>query len=1146
MKILRLSIFAALLISTQVSFAQMCDGFITFNNQEALDQFAIDNPDCTEISGDVYLQFGVDTEGTPITNTDALQNISIIGGRLTLEDNPMTSGYPVSLSGLSGMTYYYDLYIYSYANLTSLDGLDNITTIEGDLFIGMYGEDLSLAPLNNITSVFNVTFAGGPTASFENVLPGLTEIFGAVNIGYESPEFESFTGLENLLFCDALQVGYTAENSVNFQVFDACHNLQTCNYLILFCSTQTLFSGFENLTSCTNLEVWNTDAANPIVFNSLYGVEMLLIVGDFTNGITFPTLQAVDQLYLEASGPIALTEVPYMSSIYVQYCGINAPLELQLNDTLNTVQLYVQYNAFEDLSFFPEGGTILSYLTLAYNENLSYCGHPAVCSFVALNPETSYIELNASGCNDSMEALASCGETLVSGKVYYDADCNGTFGGNDIPMSYQFILDDNGNIISATNLNGDYFIPASGNSIITIAPDTIIGLLLPTPISIDLGAVQGNLANQDFPLCQDLNAYNVSVHLFPQDQLRPGFNADLAVLVNNQTWSAVSGTVTVDLSQMTGTTIVEAFAGTINGMEITFPIETLDPFSDQIYYYTVNTNAGVPLGTLQTISASIVLDGGTDNYALDDSASLTLEVIGSYDPNDITVNRPEIDYNNYDAANGEWLEYLIRFQNTGTAEAIFIHVLDTIAEELNLSSLEILQTSHPMEMSIDGSEVDFFFNDIYLPDSTSNPEGSQGFIFYRIRTAQNLTLEDIIPNQAAIYFDFNSPIYTNTATTTFYTDCPADPAIGGLTTLCGPGTFDLEALGDYTDYAWIIEGENPENGNAYSFTSTEVSEVTGTLIATDGLCGASVPFTLITYEAALTPQIVQNGNTLLATGSGTFTWTYNNEPVSNTSNALPMESSGLYSVYYTTADGCVSTLVEGMFELCPAEAAASGITEICAGESFELVGLGPFEIWNWSYDMELIGTGANLDWAPMEPGSYTLQLTGTIGSCFSTIDVDVVMYPIPTAAPIQADGNTLTANGTGVFTWYLDGELLPDTDNSIEATESGTYTAQVTTNGCSSDLTEIEHTYIGVESLSLALWQIYPNPVSDAVRIDRDESFTRPYTEIYNTMGALVYSTTNNASYFMIECNQWASGLYTVRHGDLNSGICHSKILVVR
>lgn len=1146
MKLLRNSIFAALFFTSQLAISQTCDGFLTFNSQEALDQFAIDNPNCTEIGGDLYLQFGIDTEGTPITNTDALQNITYIAGRLTLEDNPMTSGYAVSLSGLSGITSFNELYIYTYANLTSLDGLDNISTINGDLFIGMYGEDVSLTPLNNITSVFNVTFTGGPTASFENVLPQVTEIYGAINIGYEIPEMESFTGFDNLIYCNDLVVGGTLAASINMQTFDAFHNLQTGGVLSLYCYTQTLFSGFENLTSCTNLEVWNTDAANAISFNSLYGVEMLLIIGDFTNGVTFPALQVLDQLYVEASGPIALTEVPYMSNLYVQYCGINAPLELQLNDTLNTNELFVQFNEFEDLSFFPQGGTILSYLTIAYNENLSYCGHPAVCAFVTLNPENSYIELNANGCNDAVEVLASCGESLISGKVFYDADCNGMFGGNDIPMSYQFIQDDEGNIISATNTNGDYFIPVSGNAIISFAPDTIIGLLVPAPISVDLGALQGDLSDQNFPLCQDLNAYNVSVHLFPLEQLRPGFNSGLAVVVNNQTWSAVSGTVTVDLSQMTGTTIVEAFAGTINGMEITFPIDALDAFSDQVYYYTVNTNANVALGTMQTITASIALDGGTDNYALDDSTSLTLEVIGSYDPNDITVNRPEIDYNSYDVANGEWLEYRIRFQNTGTAEAIFIHVLDTIAEELDLSSIEILQTSHQMELSVEDREIDFFFDNIYLPDSTSNPEGSQGFIFYRIKTAPNLSLEDIIPNQGAIYFDFNAPIYTNTATTSFFLDCPDDPVVNGLNPLCGPGTFQLEALGGYTTYEWIIDGEAAGTNAVLNYSTTEVSEINGTLIATDGLCEAMVPFTLITYEAALAPVIIQSGNTLLSTGIGTFTWTYNNEAVSNTTNSLLMESNGLYSVYYTTADGCVSPTAEGVFEMCIAQATATGITAICEGETFELVALGPFDMWNWSYEMELLGTEANLEWTPQESGTYTLQLTGTQGNCFSTIDVEVVVNPIPSAAPIQADGNTLTANGTGDFVWYLDGELLPDTDNTIEATESGTYSVQVTTNGCISEMTEIEHTYINVEKLSLALWQIYPNPADVAIRVALDESFTHPYVEIYNAMGALVYQTTATAPEITIECDQWSAGLYTVRHGDLNSGQYHSEILVVR
>jgi hypothetical protein len=43
---------------------------------------------------------------------------------------------------------------------------------------------------------------------------------------------------------------------------------------------------------------------------------------------------------------------------------------------------------------------------------------------------------------------------------------------------------------------------------------------------------------------------------------------------------------------------------------------------------------------------------------------------------------------------------------------------------------------------------------------------SHGFIRYRIKPNSNLVLNDQIRNSAAIYFDFNAPVITNTAITT--------------------------------------------------------------------------------------------------------------------------------------------------------------------------------------------------------------------------------------------------------------------------------------------------------------------------------------------------------------------------------------------
>ena len=53
-----------------------------------------------------------------------------------------------------------------------------------------------------------------------------------------------------------------------------------------------------------------------------------------------------------------------------------------------------------------------------------------------------------------------------------------------------------------------------------------------------------------------------------------------------------------------------------------------------------------------------------------------------------------------------------------------------------------------------------------LPDSNANEPASHGFIRFKIGQKANNPLGTVIENSAAIYFDFNAPIITNT---TFHT-----------------------------------------------------------------------------------------------------------------------------------------------------------------------------------------------------------------------------------------------------------------------------------------------------------------------------------------------------------------------------------------
>ena len=61
----------------------------------------------------------------------------------------------------------------------------------------------------------------------------------------------------------------------------------------------------------------------------------------------------------------------------------------------------------------------------------------------------------------------------------------------------------------------------------------------------------------------------------------------------------------------------------------------------------------------------------------------------------------------------------------------------------------------------------FFVVRCRLPTEASDPEGSQGFVAFKVKPLPIIQLNDVVENTAHIYFDFNAAIITNTVTTTY-------------------------------------------------------------------------------------------------------------------------------------------------------------------------------------------------------------------------------------------------------------------------------------------------------------------------------------------------------------------------------------------
>ena len=181
---------------------------------------------------------------------------------------------------------------------------------------------------------------------------------------------------------------------------------------------------------------------------------------------------------------------------------------------------------------------------------------------------------------------------------------------------------------------------------------------------------------------------------------------------------------------------------------------------------SLNTPVGTPIGTPVIYQASIFGNDNTSDLSPENNQiTLSKVVVGSYDPNDKACDFDE-GVTTLEIADEKPFVYTIRFQNTGTYLADSVAIADTLDARFDITTFEVMSSSHPMTyiMTPEGV-VTFLFDDIFLPPTSEDEPNSHGFVKYSLQTKEPLAFGDSIANTAYIYFDFNTPIVTNAAQT---------------------------------------------------------------------------------------------------------------------------------------------------------------------------------------------------------------------------------------------------------------------------------------------------------------------------------------------------------------------------------------------
>jgi len=510
-------------------------------------------------------------------------------------------------------------------------------------------------------------------------------------------------------------------------------------------SLNTLWCHSINITSLPSLPPslyslscnWNQLSTLPALPGTL---QILSCAGNqLTSLPNFPS--SLTQLY--CFGNLLSNLPPLPNQMHTLYC----------NDNLNLSCLPLLNDNLSDLDFTNTAVQCL----------------PNYGSVTNSNPPLSSLPLcdlfNPNGCDVYWN---------ISGNVYKDNNANCINDTNEPNLgNLKLQLFQNNNLIQQTYSGGEglysfdtdtatftYTVDTSGLPVYVTCPPSGYHTSVLTPAdSMDY--------NMDFGM-QCKPGFDVGINNITRSsgQFFPGNSAiikigagDMANFYGMNCANGVSGSVIVDfagpisfVSAATG-----ALVPVVNGNILTYAIADFGLVNfNSDFRFIVQTDTFAQAGNPVCFTVNVTPTSG-DNDISNNLLQHCFTVVNSFDP-----NAKEVYPQGGIISSQEWMTYTVHFQNTGTAPAQHIYILDTLDNNLDVSSFTLLSYSHEPLTQIFDKVVKFNFPNINLPDSTNDEPNSHGFVQYKVKLVQGLPVGTIISNTAYNFFDFNPPVATNT------------------------------------------------------------------------------------------------------------------------------------------------------------------------------------------------------------------------------------------------------------------------------------------------------------------------------------------------------------------------------------------------
>ncbi len=495
--------------------------------------------------------------------------------------------------------------------------------------------------------------------------------------------------------------------------------------------------------------------------------------------------------------------------------------------------------------------------------------------------------------------------STLTGQVFLDENGNGNFDNNEFPFHLQPISITPQELGVFSLSQGQIeFVLEDGIYNLYCNPLDNFELTTPQEVMIEIS----NGSNQEVLFGLQPNILEMEGILgFTSAPTRCGFKVPFWIDYQNYGTLVANGVIELQLDDLVDYVSAIPEPDSIVGNSIFWSFENLPPTASGQIEIILQMPSADFIG--EWLSMNTIMDIVSTNGIYNDRVTqgLRSQVNCSYDPNDKLVN-PDIPGDDNYTLFGDTLEYTIRFQNTGTDTAFTVRIEDFLDEQLDWNTLKIVGASHDYSATLDRitGKLSFQFDNILLPDSSTNEIESHGYINYFINHFPDVEDSTFITNTASIFFDFNAPIITNTVENILVPKYPIILQIEQPN--CNNSDGSITLLNDlifYDTYLWNngvsgLVNDSLASGEYYLLITTTTNETVDTLIQL-------LPNNDLSISSTILPELEFNmdGSISIQVEGGTPPYSYQWQMDSSlTAPVLQNISSGEYHVFVTDANNC--------------------------------------------------------------------------------------------------------------------------------------------------------------------------------------------------------------------------------------------------